>query len=77
MVAERTDRPRYPELSVSVRSSNPLALVAVIREELRRAGAAHADIARFSDQALEDPSDAEHVLEVAEEWVGGVQAPLV
>lgn len=75
-MAERADHPSYPDLRVSTRSANPLALVAEIREELRRAGAAHDTIARFTDQALADPADAVSVLEVAEEWVGGVEAPL-
>ena len=65
--------PRYPELRVSTRSHNPLALVAAVREELRLAGARHTDIARFSDQALARP-DAPHVLAVAEEWIGAVEA---
>ncbi len=65
--------PRYPELRVSIRSHNPLALVAAVREQLRLARARHTDIARFTDQALAQP-DASHVLEVAEEWVGTVEA---
>jgi hypothetical protein len=65
--------PRYPELRVSIRSHNPLVLVAAVREELRLARAGHADIARFTDQALARP-DGPHVLEVAEEWVGTVEA---
>ena len=65
--------PRYPELRVSIRSRNPLALVAAVREELRLAGAGHDDVARFTDQALAR-ADAPHVLEVAEEWIGTVEA---
>jgi hypothetical protein len=65
--------PRYPELHVSIRSRNPLALVAAVREELRLAGADRSDIARFTDQALAHP-DGPHVLEVAEEWIGAVEA---
>ncbi len=65
--------PRYPELRVSIRSHNPLALVAAVREELRLAGARHTEIARFSDQALKYP-DAPHVLEVAQRWIGDVEA---
>jgi len=65
--------PRYPDLHVSIRSQNPLALVAAVREELRLAGAGHTDIARFSDQALAHP-DRRHVLAVAAEWVGAVEA---
>ena len=70
-----TDReqPRYPELRVSIRSPNPMALVAAVREELRLAAAEHDDIARFTDQALRRP-EAPHVRAVAERWVGEVEA---
>ena len=69
----RRASPRYPERQVSIRSHNPLALVAAVREELRLAGAEHGDIARFTEQALTRP-DIPHVREVAERWIGGVQA---
>lgn len=65
--------PRYPELRVSIRSHNPLALVAAVREELRLARAGHGDISRFTEQALAHP-DEPHVLEVAEEWIGDVES---
>ena len=65
--------PRYPELRVSIRSHNPLALVAAVREELRLAGAERRDISDFTDQALSRPSES-HVLEVAERWVGDVES---
>ena len=68
------NQPHYPELQVSIRSPNPLALVAAVREELRHARAGHADIARFTEQALTHPDDRAHVREVAEEWVGAVRA---
>lgn len=70
-----TGRPqaRYPDLRVSIRSHNPLALVAAVREELRLAGAAHAEIARFTDQALTRRDEA-HVVAVAREWVGAIEA---
>lgn len=76
MPTDREERPRYPELRVLSRSSNPLALVAAVREELRRAGAGRDDIARFTGQALAPHGDPGHVLEVAEEWVGAVEATL-
>ena len=68
-----TAPPRYPELRVSIRSPNPLALVAAVREELRLAGVGHGDISRFTDQALARP-DGRHVLAVAERWIGTVEA---
>ena len=64
--------PRYPGLRVSVRSENPLALVAATREELRLAGAQPSEIRDFSDQALSTGVDRELVRQVVEEWVGGV-----
>ena len=64
---------RYPDLRVSTRSHNPLALVAAVREELRLAGAGRRDISAFTDQALSRPSQS-HVRRVAEEWVGDVEA---
>ena len=65
--------PRYPKLRVSTRSHNPLALVAAVREELRLAGAGRGDIATFTDQALAHPNQS-HVLRIATEWVGDVDA---
>ena len=65
--------PRYPELHVSIRSHNPLALVAAVREELRLAGARRSEIDRFTDQALARP-ESPHVLAVAQRWIGGVEA---
>ena len=65
--------PRYPDLRVSIRSHNPLALVAAVREELRLAGAGHGDIERFTDQAL-SRRDEGHALAVAREWIGAVEA---
>lgn len=65
--------PRYPDLRVSIRSHNPLALVAAVREELRLAGAENSDIARFTDEALAH-RDATRVMAVAEEWVGTIES---
>mgnify|MGYP000166856531 CR=1 FL=1 len=66
--------PRYPELRVSIRSHNPLALVAAVREELRLARAERRDISSFTDQALAHPSES-HVLEVAELGVAAGEVP--
>ena len=66
-------RSRYPGLSVSIRSSNPLALVARVRQELRSAGAGPEEIAAFTEDALADPHDLEHALEVARHWLGGAE----
>ena len=65
--------PRYPELRVSIRSHNPMALVAAVREEMRLAGAERREIAHFTSQALARP-DESHVVRVARRWVGAVEA---
>ncbi len=44
--------PRHPEIHVATASRNPLALVAAIREGLRRARADAEEIRRFSGEAL-------------------------
>jgi hypothetical protein len=77
MVSARQSGPRYPELRVSIRSSKPLALVAGVREELRRAGAAREEIASFTEQALTPPDDPGHALEVARDWIGVVEAAVI
>jgi hypothetical protein len=59
---------------VSVRSPNPLTIVAGVREELRRAGAGHDEITGFTEEALAPPRDLEHALEVARQWVGCAEA---
>ena len=59
--------PRYPEIHVRTRSRNPLALVAAIREELRRARVGEAEIRRFSRQALAG-GGASRIREVCRSW---------
>lgn len=44
--------PRYPELRVSLRTDNPLALVSATRLALRRAGTDRQEIERFTRDAL-------------------------
>jgi hypothetical protein len=63
----RAIKPRYPKIHVFVRSRNPLALVAAIREELRRARAGDAEIRRFSRQALAVREPAQ-IREVCRNW---------
>ena len=48
--------PRYPELEVSVRSENPLALIAAVRQALRQARIDRDEIGEFSDAAFRDAS---------------------
>ena len=59
---------RFPRIQVSVRSRNPLALVAAVREEMRLADVEPETIRRFSDEALSQ-SDDEQILEVCGDWV--------
>lgn len=59
---------RYPRIQVNVRSTNPLAVVAAIREEMRRAAIEPEVIRRFSDEALSQPNQR-RVLEVCRDWV--------
>ncbi len=47
--------PRYPELRVSLRTDNPLALVSATRLALRRAGTDRQEIERFTRDALKSP----------------------
>jgi hypothetical protein len=48
--------PRYPELEVSIRSENPLALIAAVRQALRQARIDRREIGEFSDAAFREPS---------------------
>jgi hypothetical protein len=59
---------RYPHLEVKLHSENPVALVAAVRLELRRAGVERDEIRRFSEQALGSESP-EQARAVCSEWV--------
>lgn len=59
---------RFPRIQVSVRSRNPLAVVAAVREEMRRAAIEPETIRRFSDEALSQREDR-RILEVCGDWV--------
>ena len=59
--------PRYPQIRVRTRSHNPLALVAAIREELRRARAGDEEIRRFSRQAFA-VGEPRRIREVCRHW---------
>jgi hypothetical protein len=60
--------PIYPEVRVSVRSSNRFALVSAIRYGLRRAGTPHSEIERFSQEAL-SAQDPHRLEEICQQWV--------
>ena len=59
---------RYPRIQVSLRSRNPLAVVAAVREEMRLAEVEPELIRRFSDEALSQRSRSQ-ILEVCRDWV--------
>ena len=59
---------RHPEIQVTLHSDNPLALVAAVREELRRARVDREEIRRFSDQAMSQP-DPLGIRRICREWV--------
>ena len=59
---------RYPEVRVSTRTPNPLLLVAVVRQEMRRAGLESQEIEDFSEAAL-SAGDEVGIRRVCGEWV--------
>ena len=60
--------PHYPEIQVSTASPNPLALVAMIRQALRRAQVGQKEIDRFTEQAL-SKDDPRWRRRVCRDWV--------
>jgi hypothetical protein len=58
-----TVRPYYPRIQVHTASRNPLALVAAVRQALRRAHIASNEIERFTGEALgtTDPSSTRRI----------------
>lgn len=69
----RDRKVRHPDIGVVVRSPNPLALIAAVREELRRAGAGASEVERFSDAAMAVAPSAERLRRVCREWVGSAE----
>ena len=59
---------RFPRIQVKVRSRNPLAVVAAVREQMRLADVEPETIRRFSDEALTQDED-NRILEVCGDWV--------
>ncbi|HEV7667903.1 MAG TPA: hypothetical protein VGS22_05225 [Thermoanaerobaculia bacterium] len=60
--------PRYPDLSVSLRSHHPLAWVSATRYALRGAGIEPAEIDRFTAEAV-GAEKPEAVLSVCSQWI--------
>lgn len=65
---------RYPQIHVSVRSANPLAVISAVRGELRRAGAEPEEIDRFSREAFA-ASDPVGLRDVVRAWAR-VESPI-
>ncbi len=62
------ESPRYPDLSVSLRSHHPLAWVSATRYALRGAGIDPAEIDRFTEEAVgAERPDA--MLSVCSKWI--------
>ena len=59
---------RYPQIRISLRTRNPLVLVAEVRQELRRAGVDRDEIQRFSEEALAG-KNLQQAREVCNTWV--------
>ena len=59
---------RYPAVRVRTRTPNPLLLVAVVRQELRRAGVESGAIEEFSEAAL-SAGDEVGIRRICGEWV--------
>ena len=59
---------RYPDLRVRTRTPNPMLLVAMVRQELRRAGVESREIEAFSEAALSSADEVD-IRRVCGEWV--------
>ena len=59
--------PRYPDIHVRLRSSNPYALVSAVRQELRRAHIGEVEVFRFTEEALEN-EEPDRMRRVCDRW---------
>ncbi|MDH3253475.1 MAG: hypothetical protein OEM62_00650 [Acidobacteriota bacterium] len=59
---------RHPNIRVNLASRNPYALIAAVREELRRAGVGREEIRQFSDEAFAE-TDPLGIQRVCRAWV--------
>lgn len=67
MASSKAD-PQYPDIRVTTASPNPLVLVAVVRQAMRRAQIRQAEIDRFTEMALSH-EDPDWRTSVCENWV--------
>lgn len=61
-------KPKYRDIRVRTRNSNPLVLVAEVRQALRHARVRQSEIDRFTAQALAN-EDPDWRTEVCQTWV--------
>lgn len=59
--------PRYPDVTVRLRTRNPFALVSAVRLGLRRSSVEAEEIRRFTEEALEHEK-ADEVRDVCARW---------
>ena len=65
--------PLYPEIRVRTKGRSPLALVAAVRQALRRAGIERREIARFSTEAM-NAVGPDEIDSVCSRWIGRADA---
>ncbi len=68
MPVAMASEPRYPKICVEIESTNPLALVAAVREAMRLAHVQRSEISQFSDEAFSTDSPKE-MERVCQQWV--------
>lgn len=59
--------PRYPDIHVRLRSSNPFALISAVRLALRKSHIDQIEINRFTEEAL-DCEEPQQMRRVCEDW---------
>jgi hypothetical protein len=64
---QASDAPRYPDVHVTLRSTNPYAVVSAVRHALRRSRVDQSEVARFSDEAFET-EEPQRMRAVCDSW---------
>ncbi len=59
--------PRYPEIQISLHSSNPFALISAVRLALRRSRIHAGEIDRFTEEALSS-EEPQQMRQVCADW---------
>lgn len=68
------ESPRYPQVRVGLRSSNPLVLVAAVRQGLRNAGVEAETIGTFTTEAL--AGDETELRDTCAAWVDTAESEI-